>query len=72
MTKTLTISDAVYKKLVSVKGEDEGFSELLERLLKGQSPSEILKGLRGRIEFDRDEKRKLLAEIYSRRQENRV
>jgi len=72
MTKTLTIRDEVYTKLVSVKGKDESFSELFERLVEGQSPSEILKALRGRIELERDDKRKFLAEVDRRREENRI
>ncbi len=72
MTKTLTIRDEVYKKLVSVKAKDESFSELFERLVEGRSPSEILGSLRGKIEFGADEKRKLLADIDQKRKELRL
>jgi len=72
MTKTLTIRDEVYTKLVAVKGKDESFSELFERLVEDRSPAEILKALRGRIELGRDEKRKLLAEVDRRREERRA
>ena len=72
MTKTLTIRDEVYTKLVSVKGKDESFSDFFERLVEGQSPSEILKALRGRIELERDDKRKLLAEVDRRREGRRL
>jgi len=34
LTKTITISDEVYKKLLKVEREDESFSELFERLEK--------------------------------------
>ncbi|MDI6643101.1 MAG: antitoxin VapB family protein [Candidatus Hodarchaeaceae archaeon] len=35
MVKTITIRGDVYEKLTAVKGEDESFSELLERLVEG-------------------------------------
>ena len=72
MPKTLTIRDEVYKKLVSVKEKDESFSELFERLVEQQSPIELLKSLRGSIELDKDDKRKLLLEISRRRDERRT
>ncbi len=53
MTKTLTIRFEANQKLVSVKGKDESFSELFERLEERQSPSEILDTLRGTIELTR-------------------
>ncbi len=72
MTKTLTIRDEVYRKLVSVKQNDESFSELFERLVDRQSPAELLKSLRGKIELDKDGKRKLFLEINRRREERRI
>ena len=72
MTKTLTIRDEVYKKLVSVKAKDESFSELFERLVESQSPTEILKSLRGKIELTKDEKRRFLEEVDRRREERRT
>ena len=72
MTKKLTIRDEVYAKLVSIEGKDESFSKLFERLMEGQSPSEILKALRGRVDLDKDGKRKLLTEVDRRREELRV
>ena len=71
MTKTLTIRDEVYRKLVAVKKENESFSELFERLVDRQSPEELLESLRGKIELDKDEKRKLFGEINRRREERR-
>ncbi len=71
MTKTLTIRDEVYEKLVSVKGKDESFSGLLERLLDRYTPSEILKSLRGKIELRKDQKRRLLREMNLRMKEHR-
>ena len=72
MPKTLIIRDDVCKKLVSVKEKDESFSELFERLVEQQSPIELLKSLRGSIELDKDDKRKLLLEISRRRDERRT
>ena len=70
MTKTITIRDEVYRKLLAVKGRDESFSELFERLVEGMNPLETLKRLRGCIEFK--EKEKLLLEIQALRAERRV
>jgi len=46
MVKTITIRDEVYKKLLSVKGRDESFSELFERLAEGVNPVETITKLR--------------------------
>lgn len=70
MVKTITIRDAVYKKLLSAKRKDESFSELFERLTEGRNSVEVLKWLRGTVEF-RD-KEKLLAEINAKRAERRI
>lgn len=70
MTKTITIRDEVYRKLLKVKREDESFSELFERLAEGADPVETLKRLRGCVEF-RD-KEKLLSEVYMVRAERRL
>ncbi|MHA1210285.1 MAG: antitoxin VapB family protein [Candidatus Freyarchaeota archaeon] len=70
MTKTITIRDDVYRKLLRVKREGESFSELFERLVEGMDPIETLKRLRGCVEF-RD-KEKMLSEIYARRTERRL
>jgi len=63
LVKTLTIRDEVYRKLSAVKGEDESFSELLERLVEGADSIKILGKLRGTVEFKGGEKEKLLTEI---------
>ena len=68
VTKTLTIKDEVYYKLVAAKGKDESFSELFQRLVEHQSPSEILKSLRGKIELTKEEKQKILSEIDAGRE----
>jgi len=70
MVKTITIRDEVYKKLLSVKGKDESFSELFERLAEGISPVETLTKLRGCVEFV--DKEKMLSEIYASRAERRL
>jgi predicted CopG family antitoxin len=71
MTKTLTIRDEVYEKLVRVKGKDESFSELFVRLVENQSPGNILKALRGSIELTLEQKKEMLADIDNRRKEHR-
>ncbi|MEM1582453.1 MAG: antitoxin VapB family protein [Candidatus Bathyarchaeia archaeon] len=70
MVKTITIRDEVYRKLLMVKREGESFSELFERLIEGASSLEVLKKLRGCVEF-RD-KEVLLEEIYAARAERRL
>ena len=35
MTKTITVRDEVYERLMRVRREGESFSDLLERLLAG-------------------------------------
>ncbi|MEM0053370.1 MAG: antitoxin VapB family protein [Nitrososphaeria archaeon] len=70
MTKTITIRDEVYKKLLKVKREGESFSELFERLIENVSSVETLKKLRGCVEFK--DKEALLKEIYSLRAERRL
>jgi predicted CopG family antitoxin len=69
MTKTITIRNEVYNKLVAIKREDESFSELFERLAEGADPVETLRKLRGSVEF-RDRER-MLSEIYGKRAERR-
>ena len=69
MTKTITIRDEVYRKLLTVKGENESFSKLFERLVESMSPLETLARLRGCVEF-RD-KEKMLSEIRTLRAERR-
>ncbi len=69
MVKTITIRDEVYGKLLTIKGKDESFSELFDRLVECTSPAETLKKLRGRVEFK--DKEMMIAELYSKRAENR-
>ena len=70
LTKTITIRDEVYRKLLKIKRENESFSELFERLAEGVNPVETLKGLRGCVEFRDNEK--MLSEIYALRAECRL
>ncbi len=70
MVKTITIREEVYRKLLAVKEDGESFSELFERLLKNVNSIEILKKIRGRIEFK--DKEKLLSEINALRAERRI
>jgi len=70
LVKTLTIRDEVYRKLLAVKGKDESFSELLEKLAEGTKSVEVLTSLRGRVEFR--EKEKMLSELSTRRAERRI
>ena len=69
MTKTLTIRDEVYDKLVAVKDPGESFSDLFTRLVEGGSSTEALKRLRGTVEFT--DKEALLLELSARREERR-
>ena len=69
MSKTITIKKSVYDELRGLKKENESFSDLLDRLIKSQSKEDLLKSLRGSIEFE--DKEKLLKEIEKKRWEKR-
>jgi len=70
VVKTITIRDDVYRRLLAIKRPSESFSDLFERLLKSVNASEILVKLRASVEF-RD-KKKMLSEIASLREERRI
>jgi len=70
LTKTITIRDEVYRKLLTVKGKDESFSELFERLMEAVNPIETLAKLRGCVEFRNKEE--MLSEISALRAERRI
>jgi predicted CopG family antitoxin len=70
LTKTITIRHEVYRKLLTVKRRDESFSELFERLTKDVSAHELMRKLRGCVEF-RDKER-MLSEIRRLRIERRL
>ncbi len=67
--KTITIREEVYRMLMRVKRRDESFSGLFERLVKSRSNIDVLKELRGSVEFKK--KAALLKEIYEKRRERR-
>lgn len=69
MTKTLTIKDDVYEKLIAVKDPGESFSDLFARLVEQGSSVEALKKMRGKITFV--DKGEMLSEISARREEKR-
>jgi len=69
MTKTLTIRNEVYEKLLTIKREDESFSELFNRLADGPNPLETLKTLRGFVKFT--DKEQMLEELSAARAERR-
>ena len=69
MSKTITIKNSVYDELKGFKKENESFSEVLDRLIKSQSKNDLLKSLRGSIEFG--DKEKLIKEIEKKRWEKR-
>jgi predicted CopG family antitoxin len=68
-TKTITIKENIYNLLVSIKGKDESFSNLFERLARSKSNIAILKELRAGVKFE--DKEALLKEIYEKRKETR-
>ena len=70
MVKTITIREEVYKKLSAIKGKNESFSELFERLTEGRNSLDILMKLRGSVEFK--DKEKMLSELYTSRAERRL
>jgi len=70
LTKTISIRDEIYRKLLAIKGEEESFSELFDRLAEGSNPLETLRRLRGCVEFK--DKQVMLSEIYTARAERRL
>jgi predicted CopG family antitoxin len=72
MVKTLTIRDDVYERLAAIKGKGESFSELFERLAEHRGSLELLRRIRGSIEFESaDEKEAFLRQSMSKREEKR-
>jgi predicted CopG family antitoxin len=69
LVKTITIREEVYRKLLTVKKNDESFSELFDRLAESKDPLETLSKLRASVEFKK--KKEMLSEIYSSRAERR-
>jgi predicted CopG family antitoxin len=56
---------------LAIKREEESFSELFERLVEEADSLEILRKIRGSVEFAPGEKEELLAEFKTRRSERR-
>jgi predicted CopG family antitoxin len=69
-SKTITIRKEVYDLLLSVKGKDESFSKLFERLVRTSSNLEVLQEMRGSYEFT--DKKGLLRDIEKKRAERRI
>jgi predicted CopG family antitoxin len=69
LVKTITIREEVYRKLLTIKKNDESFSELFDRLAESKDPLETLSKLRASVEFKK--KKEMLSEIYSSRAERR-
>ena len=67
MPKTITIKKSVYDELKRFKKENESFSELLDRLVKSQSKKDLIRSLRGSIEFE--DKNELLEDLKKKRWE---
>lgn len=65
MTKTLSIRDEVYERLLKIKREDESFSDLFMRLSEEENTLRLLERLRGSI--DLPEADEILEEIYEKR-----
>lgn len=61
MPKTITIKKSVYDELKRFKKENESFSDLLDRLVKSQSKKDLIRSLRGSIEFE--DKNDLFADL---------
>lgn len=69
MVKTITIRNEVYEKLQTIKGKNESFSELFDRLVECTAPVETLNKLRGKVEFT--DKETMLSELQSKKTEKR-
>lgn len=73
MVKTLTIRDDVYQRLAAIKGKDESFSELFERLSERRGSLELLRRMRGSIEFENaSEKELFVLQSTEKRDEKRT
>lgn len=66
-TKTISIKEKVYHKLLALKRDNESFSDLLERLVESQNTVIILEQLRGSM--DLGDTNELIKEIRKRREE---
>ena len=69
VSKTITIKDDVYRKLVVLKKRNESFSDLFERLVSSRRNIDLLREMRGSVTFQ--DKSCLLKELQDKRQERR-
>jgi len=69
LTKTLSIRDEVYERLLKIKREDESFSDLFMRLSEEENTLKLLERLQGSI--DLPETDEIIEEIYEKRVERR-
>ena len=67
VTKTITIKEEVYKKLIAIKKKNESFSDLLARLATRSNTLELLKNMSDSIEFG--DSKKVISEIYEKRKD---
>ena len=70
MVKTITIRNEVYEKLQTIKGKNESFSELFDRLVECTAPVETLNKLRGKVEFT--DKETMLSELQSKKTKKEI
>jgi predicted CopG family antitoxin len=73
MAKTLKIRDDVYERLAAIKGKDESFSQLIERLAERRGSLVLLKRIHGSNEFESAAEREgLLRQATAKREERRL
>jgi predicted CopG family antitoxin len=65
-TKTITIKEDVYLKLVKLKRENESFNDLLDRLSESTNPLQLLMEMRGSLNLD--DTSDILSEIRVKRE----
>lgn len=51
-SKNISVRDDVYRALKAAKGDDESFSDVIERLLKGEEGEHSLYGMIGMLDDD--------------------
>ena len=66
-TKTISIKEEVYNKLLAMKRDNESFSDFLNRLAESQKSDNLLKQLRGSIDIE--DSQELIDEIKLRRED---
>ncbi len=65
------IREEVYNKLLRMKRPGESFSELFDRLAEREGTEEVLRSMRGSLDFARGVKEEMKHDIFSRRRERR-